>query len=149
MYTMVPFRRVMNNAFAPLFNDHFMREFFDMPAMPEMRVDVRENENGYLLEADLPGMKKENIDISVNDGVLTIAADMNSEKKDERKGYVCSERRCGRVERSFNLEGIDISGITADYRDGVLMVNLPKEKVEEKKNGFKIAIGGDTPKLNG
>ena len=42
MYTIVPFRRAFDSAFAPLFNDHFMREFFDASNAPEMRVDVRE-----------------------------------------------------------------------------------------------------------
>ena len=144
MYTLVPFRR----SFAPLFNDHFMREFFDMDAMPEMRVDVREKDGAYLLDAELPGLKKEDINLNVNDGVLTISADINQEKKENKDGYVCSERRCGHVERSFNLEGIDVSGITADYRHGVLTVRLPKEKAEEKKNSFRIAIGDEVGKLS-
>ena len=148
MYTIVPFRRAMNTAFAPLFNDHFMREFFDMDGAPEMRVDVREKDGAYLLEADLPGVKKEDISLDVNDGVLTISADINQEKKETREGYVCSERRCGHVERSFNLEGIDVNGIKADYRHGGLMMRLPKEKAEEKKNGFKIAIGDAVGKLS-
>ena len=50
--------------------------------------------------------------------------------------------------RSFNLEGIDVSAIKADYRHGVLMVRLPKEKTQEKKNGFKIAIGDEANKLS-
>lgn len=147
MYTLVPFRRTMNTAFAPFFNDHFMREFFDGPSLPEMRVDVREKDNAYLLEADLPGLKKEDISLDVNDGVLTISADIHTDKKNEKEGYVCSERRCGHVERSFNLEDIDVSAIQADYRDGVLMVLLPKQKHEEKKNGFKISIGDNPQKL--
>lgn len=148
MYTMVPFRRAMNTAFAPLFNDSLFNEFFGEHSMPEMRVDVRERENAYLLEADLPGLKKEDINLNVNNGVLTISADLHSEKKEEQSGYVCSERRCGHVERSFNLEGIDVSGVKADYQNGVLMVLLPKQKVEEKKDGFSIAIGDDLSHLN-
>lgn len=148
MYTLVPFRRAMTNGFPTLFNDHFMREFFNVDDMPEMRVDVREKDGSYLLEADLPGVSKENISLSVDEGVLTISADLNSEKKEEKNGYVCSERRCGHVERSFNLEGIDVSGIKADYRNGVLLVSMPKEKAEEKKGAMKIAIGDESQKLS-
>ena len=127
MYTIVPFRRAFDSAFAPLFNDHFMREFFDASNAPEMRVDVREKEDAFLLEADLPGVKKEDISLDVNDGVLTISADINQEKKETKDGYVCSERRSGHVERSFNLEGIDVGSIKADYRrmPGALPVCLP------------------------
>ena len=99
MYTIVPFRRAFDSAFAPLFNDHFMREFFAASNAPEMRVDVREKEDAFLLEADLPGVKKEDISLDVNDGVLTISADINQEKKETKEGYVCNERRCGHVER--------------------------------------------------
>ena len=148
MYTLVPFRRAMNTAFAPLFNDSLFNDFFGERSMPEMRVDVREREGAYLLEADLPGLKKEDIKLNVNNGALTISADLHSEKKDEQNGYVCSERRCGHVERSFNLEGIDVSGVKADYQNGVLMVLLPKQKPEEKKDGFSIAIGDDLSHLN-
>ena len=137
MYTLVPFRRAMS----PLFNDHFMREFFDTATVPEMRVDVQEKENEYLLEADLPGVKKDDINLNVQDGVLTISADVNVEKNEKKEGYVCSERRSGHVERSFNLDGIDVGAITADYNNGVLMVTLPKEKKDEKPGSMKIAIG--------
>lgn len=137
MYTLVPFRRAMS----PMFNDHFMRDFFDGPAMPEMRVDVQEKEDAYLLEADLPGVKKEDIRLDVQDGVLTISADVNTHKEEQKEGYVCSERRSGHVERSFSLEGIDLTGIAADYQSGVLSVTLPKEKKEEKPNSLRIHIG--------
>lgn len=148
MYTLVPFRHTISNAFPSLFSDRFMREFFDADSTPSMRVDVREKEDAYLLEADLPGVEKENISLGVEDNVLTISADINSEKKEEKNGYVCSERRSGHVERSFSMEGIDVSGIKADYKNGVLMVCLPKEKPEEKKSAMKIAIGDAQQKLS-
>lgn len=140
MYTLVPFRRTVS-AVPSLFNEPFLREFFDVSDAPVMRVDVREQDDAFLLEADLPGVKKENIDLKVEDGTLTISADMNAEKKEEKKGYVYSERRSGHMERSFNLEGVDVSGVKADYRDGVLMIHLPKEKAQEKPDAQKIAIG--------
>ncbi|MEG1775645.1 MAG: Hsp20/alpha crystallin family protein [Clostridia bacterium] len=142
MYTMVPFRRTLHNEFPAMLGSAFMREFFDADAAPAMRVDVRENETGYLLEADLPGVEKEAINLNIEDDMLTISADMNTQKKEEKNGYVCSERRTGHVERSFTLEGIDVSGVKADYQNGVLLVTLPKEKPVEKKTAMKIAIGG-------
>lgn len=151
MYTMVPFRR--HTAMIPsLFNDAFMREFFTDSGSLSMNVDVREKEDAYLLEADLPGVNKENIDLKVDNGTLTISADVNAEKKEEKEGYVFNERRSGHVERSFDLEGIDVSGIKADYKNGVLMVRLPKLHEEEKPGAQKIAIGdgecGAQGKLN-
>ena len=140
MYTMVPFRR-RTNLLPSLFDEAFMREFFTDSSALSMNVDVREKDGAYLLEADLPGVAKENIDLKVNDGMLTISADVNAEKKEEKEGYVYNERRSGHVERSFDLEGIDVSGIKADYKNGVLMVNLPKLQEEKKPSAQKIAIG--------
>jgi HSP20 family protein len=147
MYTIVPFRRHMNRELpAPFLADHFFRSFFDMGDMvgtAGFRVDVREDDNAYTLEAELPGVPKDKIEISVDDNALTIRADLNEEKKEEGKGYVYSERRSGHVERSFNLEGIHQEAIAADYKNGVLLVTLPKIKPEPKAEPKKIAITGE------
>ena len=153
MTTLMPYRynRHLSNRSNDLLNpfDDFFRSFFGTDVSTNaMRVDVKDEGDHYLLEADMPGIKKEDVSIEVNDGVLTISADINQEKKETKEGYVCSERRSGHVERSFNLEGIDVGSIKADYRQGVLMVRLPKEKVQEKKNTFKIAIGDEVSKLS-
>lgn len=140
MYTLVPYRRSILNNVPSLFNDHFMREFFADNGL-SLNVDVQEKDSAYLLEADLPGVSKDDIKLTVDDGVLTIAADMNMEKKDKKDGYLYSERRSGHVERTFNLEGIDVGNIKADYKDGVLMVALPKMQEPEKPAAQTIAIG--------
>ncbi|HPF86633.1 MAG TPA: Hsp20/alpha crystallin family protein [Candidatus Limiplasma sp.] len=147
MYTMVPYRRHLNRELtAPFVADRFFRSFFDMNDMvgtAGFRVDVREDDNAYQLEAELPGVPKDKINLSVEDNVLTISADLNDEKKEEGKGYVYSERRSGHVERSFNLEGINAEGIAADYKHGVLLVTLPKIAPEPKAEPKKIAIAGE------
>ena len=138
MYTMI--RRPVN-AFAPFFAEPVMREFFGAPAAPAMKVDIRETEDAYLLEAELPGVKKEDIRLHVEKDVLTVSAEMNTHKKEEQEGYLCSERRYCRAERSFNLEGIDTAAIAADYENGVLTVKLPKS-APAGKDSYEIAIGG-------
>jgi len=147
MYTIVPYRRRMNRELStPFLADRFFRSFFDMGDMvgsAGFRVDVREDDNAYQLEAELPGVPKDKINLSIDEGVLTISADMNDEKKEEGKGYVYSERRSGHVERSFNLEGINADAIAADYKHGVLMVTLPKLQPEPKAEPKKIAIAGE------
>jgi HSP20 family protein len=147
MYTIVPFRRHLSRELpAPFLADRFFRSFFDMGDMvgtAGFRVDVREDDNAYQLEAELPGVPKDKINISIEEGVLTISADLNEEKKEEGKGYVYSERRSGHVERSFNLEGINADAIAADYKHGVLLVTLPKIEPEPKAEPKKIAIAGE------
>ncbi len=137
MYTIVPFRRQSrNDMMNPFASDRFFRSFFDMSDMvgsAGFRVDVKDEGDSYKLEAELPGVGKDKISLAIEDDTLTISADLNEEKKEERSGYLYSERRTGHVERRFNLEGIMQDSISADYQNGVLLVTLPKEKVEEKK----------------
>ena len=146
MYTMIPYRRNLNRELArPFFGDNWLRSFFDMGDVVTnagFRVDVREDDKAYHLEAELPGVPKDKLSVNVEDGLLTISADLNEEKKEEHGSYLYSERRSGHVERSFNLEGIDAENITADYRNGVLMLNLPKEQPAPKKDARKIEIAG-------
>ena len=80
--------------------------------------------------------------VRIKDDVLTIAADVNIRNDEEREGYVMHERRSGHLERRFSLEGIRQEEITADSRNGVLTVVLPKVKPEGTKALRRIAIGG-------
>ena len=140
MFSIIPYRtnnhmaRRENRGYFEDFANDFFRPFFAdnfgmMASQRPMKVDVRDEGDKFVLEADMPGMKKEDLKVDVNDGVLTISAEYNtsSEAKDEEDKYVYRERRCGSARRAFNLEGIDEDGITAAYTDGVLRLNLPKK----------------------
>lgn len=140
MYSLMPY--VNRTLYRPI-DSSFIRSFFDLTDLfgsPAFRVDVKEVENGYLLEAELPGIPKDKINLSVEDEVLTISTEMNEVKKEQRDGYLHCERRSGSMARNFNMEGIDTSAITANYENGVLSVNLPKLKAEDKPKARKIDI---------
>ena len=146
MYTMTPYRAYRNlpqeRRVPSLLSDHFFRSFFDMNDwMGNMgfRVDIHDAEDHYLMEAELPGVTEDQINLSVDNDTLTISADLKSERTDEKAYY--SERRVGHVSRSFSLEGIDQEHITADYRNGILTVTLPKEKPSEPAGARRILIG--------
>lgn len=96
-------------------------------------TDIHDNGDAYLLEADLPGFEKENIHIDIKNGLMTISAERhtNSEKKDKDNNVICSERSYGSFTRSFNLTGIDEDSISAEYKDGVLSVTMPKKEKTE------------------
>ena len=150
MYTMIPFRSHHNmsrthDTLPSVFDDRFFRSFFDMSdwmgSETGFRVDIRENDTNYLLEAELPGVDEKNIDLRVENNVLTISAELNEEHKDERNCY--SERRYGHVTRSFTLDGIDQDGIVASHKNGILYVTLPKEKPEPRQEARRIAINAN------
>ena len=145
MYTMIPFRSHHNmpqRRSDSLFDDRFFRSFFDMNdwmGSAGFRVDIHDEKDHYAMEAELPGVTQDQINLTVDNDTLTIAADMHSEHKDENPYY--SERRVGHVSRSFSLDGIDQDKITADYRNGILYVNLPKTQPAEVPGARRIPIG--------
>ena len=148
MYTLVPYRRNLTRELSrPFFGDNWLRSFFDMGDVVTnagFRVDIREDEAAYHLEADLPGVPKDKLNVTVDEGILTISADLKEERKEEEGAcYLYSERRSGHVERSFNLEGINADAISADYQNGVLQLTLPKVQPTPKKEARKIDIGGE------
>lgn len=120
----------------PFFHDDFMAPFAGWKA-DSFRVDVKEKGAGYELTAELPGVKKEDIGLSYENGYLTISANQNSEEeqKDEEGRYIRRERRIGSMSRSFYIDNIDESKVDAEFKDGVLKVELPKlaENVSKSK----------------
>ncbi|NLZ90217.1 MAG: Hsp20/alpha crystallin family protein [Clostridiales bacterium] len=149
MFTMIPYRRNRNlspaRQMSNFLNDSFFRSFFDMSDMvgnAGFRVDIKELDNQYVIEAELPGVKEDQINLTVNDDVLKISATMNQEADEQQGAYCYRERRCGHMERSFTLEGICQDDIKAEYSNGVLTVNLPKLQQEPQKAERRIAIAG-------
>ena len=107
------------------------------------KVDVRDNGDSYELEADMPGLTKDNISMSYTDNYLTISAkkeDANDEK-DDNGNYIRRERSTGSMSRSFYIDNVDEAKATADYKDGVLTVCLPK-LTEKKEPSHTITIAG-------
>ena len=108
-----------------------------------MRTDVIEKDNCYQLEAELPGFNKEDIKIDLKNDTLTISASHNENKdeKDENGKYIRRERRSSSYQRSFHVEGLKPEDIIAQYRNGVLTVNLPKkEAIPEKEEAIQIEV---------
>lgn len=115
-----------------VFNEPFFHDEFFAPMAgwkgSSFKVDVRDTGSGYELTADLPGMRKEDISLSYENSYLTISASKagEDEKKDAAGSYIRRERSMGSVSRSFYIDGIDGDKIAAEFKDGVLRVELPK-----------------------
>lgn len=155
MFSIIPYRtnhnmtRRENRGYFEDFANDFFRPFFAdnfgmMTAQRPMKVDVRDEGDHFVLEADMPGMKKDDLKVEVNDGLLTISAEYseNSEQKNDDTKYVYRERRCGSMSRSFNVEGIREADITASFKDGVLRLELPKCEPAPKPEAHAIEIQG-------
>ncbi len=141
MFGLVPFGQRKDLArrqdeFDQIF-DIFREPFFHGALAPfanwsgtgSFRVDVKDNGDAYELTAELPGVKKEDIALRYENSYLTIEAkkDERKDEKDDSGNYIRRERTTGSVSRSFYIDGIDESKVGAEFTDGVLKVELPKQ----------------------
>jgi len=131
-----------------------LRRFFNQgPAMDLLpaetvgwmpAVEIVEKPEALLVTAELPGLVRENIDVSFEDDVLTIRGEKKEEKREEKEEekYHLFERFYGTFSRSFTVpRTIDPAKITAEFRDGILTVRLPKSAAAMEK-GRKIEVKG-------
>ena len=131
--------------FEPGISDTFesaLRRFFspvplDLNAQAiQMRVDVSEKKDAYVVKADLPGVKKDDINVRIDGNIVQIDAEVKQEK--ETKGsddkVLRSERYYGSVSRTFSLsQDVDDAKAVAKYADGVLTLELPKKATTASK----------------
>ena len=98
-------------------------------------LELREEDDKFLLRADIPGIERKDTDISVVGNTLTLKGDRKAEESRKEKGYYYSERVFGTFQRSIELPSeVDSEKVTATYKDGVLEVVVPKsEKAKPKQ----------------
>ena len=92
------------------------------------RIDITEDKEQMVLKAELPGMEKDAIKAMVEDGVLTISGEKKTKKEEESANCIWSEITSGSFSRSLTLpDYVDTSKIKADYKNGILVLTMPKE----------------------
>ena len=102
-------------------------------------VDIFENDNELVIKAELPGMNAKDIEVRLENNVLTLKGERHFEKEAKEENYHRIEREYGNFVRTFALPtAVDGDKVTAEYKDGVLKVVLPK-KEETKPKPIKIA----------
>jgi HSP20 family protein len=104
-------------------------------------VDVSEDDKHYTVKVELPEMKREDIKVSVENGVLSISGERKFEKEEKGKKYHRIERAYGSFMRSFALpDDADATQVDAQYRDGVLAVNVGKSE-KAKPRAIDVKVG--------
>lgn len=125
-----------------LFDNFFGNDDFFAKKENLMKTDIKETDSKYIIEMDLPGFDKENINLELNNGYLEISAKQEREENEEENTkYVRKERFYGECSRSFYV-GDDITeeDIDAEFKNGILIVNVPKKLEPEEKEIKKIEI---------
>jgi len=104
-------------------------------------VDIYESENEIILEAELPGMNRDDFEVSIENNVITLKGKREFQKRDEGDNYHRVERSYGAFTRSFSLpRTVSAENTTAEYRNGVLRVSLPKR---EEAKARRIEVAGE------
>ena len=110
------------------------------------KVDIFENKENLVLEAELPGMDRDDFELSFENNVLTLKGERKFEKKTEGDNYHRVERSYGEFTRSFTLPStVTVDGVKAEFNNGILHVSLPKRE-ETKARKIEIAGGDKKPK---
>lgn len=126
--------------FYNMLDDFFNSSFIDSKSNLRnvFKMDVKDEETAYVVEAEMPGIKKEEITIDYIDNQLVISVESQQEKVDEQKNYLHRERKYASQKRSIQIKDIDISQIDAKLEDGLLKIVLPK--LENKMSKTQIEI---------
>jgi HSP20 family protein len=111
-------------------------------------VDIYEDKDRLIVEAELPGMSRDDFELTVENNVLTLKGERKFEKKTEGDNYHRVERSYGSFTRQFTLpQTVTSDGATADFENGVLRVALPKrEETKARKIEITGSKAGSQPK---
>lgn len=128
----------------------WMDDFFNdrMDRMIETRigtnlpaVNVLDEEDRFELQVAAPGLKKKDFEVNVDNGILSISAERKEEKKEEEDNYTRREFSYTSFQRQFTLpENVKEEDIKAEYEEGILKINIPKQEMELKKKPKQIEI---------
>ena len=106
---------------------------------PSFELDVHQSDGKYTVTADLPGMAKNNITVTVENGILNVTARREDNREETKDGrYTVTERRYGQFSRSVHLEGASERDVKAQYADGVLTIEVPRNDGRETRRIIEI-----------
>ena len=128
------------DAFSNFIDDFFSDNFFPMRSIRHdtFKLDVKEENDTFIIEADLPGVKKEDIQLNFEENNLIIEVNKKEEKEEEKKNYIHRERRQCSMRRSIHLGDVEVEKISAELSEGILCIKAPKSAVIENKKRIEI-----------
>ena len=130
MTSLARYNYLQDETFDDFFKGFFVRPMaFENQSQTQFRIDVKEDDGAYVVQAEIPGVKKEDINVTINGNQVAISAEVKREREDRQGEKVLrSERYYGKVYRAFSLaQDVDEASAQAKYNEGVLELRLPKK----------------------
>ena len=148
MAGLIPFNKKRNDLMNLGFNDfsNMLDDFFSVSGFPferslrhdTFKVDIKDEGEKYVIEAELPGVKKEDIHLTIDDGRLNLSVKHEQVSEEEGDKYIHRERRMSQMSRSILLKDVSEEGAQAKLEDGVLTFTLPKKEHLETSKRIMI-----------
>ncbi len=120
------------------FLDDVFNDLLTTKETPKFRCDIYEKNNKYYIEADLPGYEKEDVVIETDEGYLTLKVSKKKESTEEDRNYIKKERYSSEYHRSFYTGDINPDEVKAEFKNGVLKIEIPKKEIVETKKVIEI-----------
>lgn len=143
---MLPVTRKERRFFPSIVDEFFGRDF--MPDLFEFQtgvnmpsVNIIEGKDDYRIEVAAPGLEKKDFKINLDNNVLTITSEREDKSEEEKERYMRREFSYSSFTRSFSLpQSVDMANITANHKDGVLTIIVPKREDAKVKPTKQIEI---------
>ena len=128
MYGLTPFEKRTYDLF-DAFHD-FEDNFFNASMTTGCKTDIKDEGDKYVLEAEMPGFEKEDIKLDLDGDRLILSAEHSAtnDEKDDNGKYIRRERSFCSFSRSFDVSAVDTDKIGAEYKNGILILDLPKKQ---------------------
>ena len=122
---LTPFSSLLDEFFNDSF-ESFGEKFFEHGTYP--KVDVRDEDNQLVIEADVPGLTKEQVKVEIDGGILRIKGERKESSEKNNKSYVHRELKRSSFCRSFRIgDNVDSDKLSAKFENGVLEITVPKK----------------------
>lgn len=120
------------------FIDNVFSDLITNESFYEGKCDIYEENDKYYIELDIPGYSREDTKIEYDNGYLTVTASKNNEASDEVRNYIRRERSFNKISRSFYVGVVEEKNIKANFKNGSLTIEVPKEDKQNNKKTILI-----------
>lgn len=118
--------------------DSFFGDFPQRSMVNTFKMDIKEQDEMYLVEAEVPGVEKDNIRLDVEKGILSISITKEESSEEEKDNYLHKERFSSSMSRRVYLGEVDEDSLKAKLNNGILEITIPKKAPEVIKKTIEI-----------